>query len=176
MKHAMEQEQIQKNKVSNTRFWIVWGIAALAILGGLGFYGWKAWTLDKENKRFEVSIENTQKRLQALAPGTEEILKKQNEVLKRAQKFRTKWSGIMEQIVALETPAVRFANIGLSGERVSASCQATSWKGLGTFIETLEKNPRVTNVRISNTSVLSPPIAGAGQSASVTFNFSPKAK
>ena len=173
MKNGMEQEQTHKKHDFDTQFWIVWGIAAGVILLGLGFYGWKIWTLNKENARFEVSIENTQKRLQALAPGSEQVVKKRNESIKKAAKYRTSWSHIMEQILTLETPAVRFSNVGISGPKLSVSCQATSWKSFSSFFGALEKDPRVKNARISSTSILSPSVAGAKQSAELTFDFSP---
>jgi Zn-dependent oligopeptidase len=41
------------------------------------------------------------------------------------------------------------------------------------FFDSLEKDPRVKNARISSTTLLSPSIAGAKQSAELTFDFSP---
>ncbi len=173
----MEQEQIhkkQKHEVSNTRFWIVWGIAAAIVISILGFYGWKTWALNKENARFTLSIENTQKRLLALAPGTEQLIKKQNEVAKRAGKYRTIWSTIMEQIIDLQTSSVHFSRMNESDGKISATCQATSWKEFSAFIDSLEKNPRVKNIRISSTSVLSSIENKMTQSAEITFHFSPE--
>ncbi len=173
MKSAMEQEQIQKKHESNRRFWIVWSFAAAIVVVVMGFYGLKSWRLEKENQRFEVSIENTQKRLQALAPGTESLVKRQKEVARNAEKFRTNWSNIMEQIVDLESSAVRFSRVNFSEGKMSVSCQATSWKSLSVFIDSLKKDSRVSNIRIASTSILSPPVAGAKQSAELTFNFFP---
>jgi magnesium-transporting ATPase (P-type) len=173
MKSVMEQEQTQKKHIINTRFWIVWIIGVAIVVAVFLFYGWKIWAFAQENSRFQVSIENTQKRLQAIAPGSEELVKKRNEVTQRAKKFRTNWSEIMKQITDLETSAVRFSKINVAKEKITASCQATSWKSLADFIAGLEKNPRVKNVRISSTTVLSPPVAGAKQSAELSFNFFP---
>jgi Tfp pilus assembly protein PilN len=174
MKRDMEQEQTQKKYISDTRFWIVWGsVAGIILLSGL-FYGWKIWALSQENARFEVSIENTGARLKALSPGSEQIVKKRGEVLQRAEKSRTTWSDIMNQISDLETEAARFTRVGLSGEKISASCQTTSWNSFSAFIKSLEDDARVKNLRISSTTALSPPIAKANQSAEITFDFSPK--
>jgi len=173
MKSVMEQEQTPKKHSSDTQFWIVWGIAAGVILLGLGVYGWKTWALEKENKRFEVSIENTQKRIQTLAPASDQVTKKRNESIKKAKNYRKNWSHVMEQIIDLETPAIRFSSVGVSGKSLSVSCQATSWKSFSSFFDSLEKDPRVKNARISSTTLLSPSIAGAKQSAELTFDFSP---
>lgn len=173
MKSVMEQEQTQKKYISDTRFWIVWGtIAGIILLGGL-FYGWKIWTLNQENTRFEVSIENTSTRLKALAPGSEQLVKKRTEVLHRAENFRTNWASIFQQITELETPSARFSNVSISGPKVSASCQTTSWQSFAAFIKKLETDLRIKNIRISSTKMLSPPIAGAKQAAELTFDFSP---
>ncbi len=174
MKSDMEQEQTQKKYISDTRFWIVWGSVAGVILLAFLFYGWKIWALNQENARFEVSIENTSARLKALSPGSEQLVKKRGEVLQSAEKSRTAWSDIMNQISDLETEAARFTRVGLSRGKVSASCQTTSWNSLSTFIGKLESDTRVKNLRISSTTVLSPPIAKANQSAEITFDFSPK--
>jgi len=173
MKSVMEQEQTQKKYSPDAQFWIVWGIAAGVILLGLGVYGWKTLAFEKENKRFEVSIENTQKRIQALAPASDQVVKKRNESIKKAKNYRKDWSHIMKQIVGLETGAVRFTSVGLSGKKLSVSCQAMSWKSFSAFFDSLEKDPRVKNARISSTTLLSPSIAEAKQSAELTFDFSP---
>ena len=173
MKSVMEQEQTQKKYIPDTRFWIVWGsITGIILLAGL-FYGWKIWALSQENARFEVSIENTSARLKILAPGSEQSVKKRREALQRAQKKRRPWSNIMNQISSLETESARFTRVGLSNEKVSASCQTVSWSSFSTFINNLEKNTRVKNLRISSTTILSPPIAKANQSAEISFDFSP---
>lgn len=174
MKSVMEQEQTQKKYISDTRFWIVWGSVAGVILTACIFYGWKTWALTQENRRFEVSIENTGTRLRALSPGSEQMIKKRGEVLQHAEKVRTEWSDIMNQIMSLETEAARFTRVGLSKEKISASCQTTSWDSLSTFINKLERDTRIKNLRISSTAVLSPPIAKANQSAEITFDFSPQ--
>jgi Tfp pilus assembly protein PilN len=174
MKNVMEQEQIQKKHESNQRFWLIWSISAAIIAVVMGFYGWKSWRLDQENQGFELSIKNTQKEIQDLAPGaTEELARTRKEVVSRARKHRTNWSEIMAQIIDLESSAVRFSKINLSGKKISASCQATSWNSLTIFIESLRADSRVDNVRMSSTTVLSPPVAGAKQGAELTFDFIP---
>jgi magnesium-transporting ATPase (P-type) len=173
MKSVMEQEQTQKKYISDTRFWIVWGtIAGIILLGGL-FYGWKIWALSQENARFETSIENTSARLKALAPGSEQLIKKRTEALHRAENFRTNWASVFQQVTELETTSARFSTINISGPKVSASCQTTSWQSFAAFVKKLETDPRIKNLRISSTRVLSPPIAGAKQAAELTFDFSP---
>jgi hypothetical protein len=174
MKNVMEQEQIPKKHESNQRFWIVWGIAATIVAAVFGFYSWKSWRLENENRGFELSIKNTQKELQVLAPGASETLARtQQEIINKALKFRTNWSDVMAQVVDLESSAVRFSKINLSGKKVSASCQATSWKGLTAFIDSLKRDPRISHVRMSSTTVLTPPVAGASQGAELTFDFIP---
>lgn len=173
MKSDMEQEQTQKKHISDTRFWIIWGSFAGIILLGCLFYGWKTWALSQENKRFEISIENTGARLKTLSPGSEQLIKKRAEAIAHAEKFRTPWSTVMEQVTELETSAARFVSISLSDKKVSASCQTASWNSFSSFIKKLEADSRIKNLRISSTNVLSPAVAGAKQSAELTFDFSP---
>ena len=166
----MEQEQIQKK----SPFWVLWGIGATIVVLLFGFYGWKTWSLNRDNERLETAMTNLRAQLQEMAPGaTEQFLKRQQESLTRAKKYRTEWSIIMEQLTALETQAVRFVSLNMNEGRVSASCQATSWNTLSAFVNTLEEDDRIHNIRISKTTVLNPPIAGASQGAEISFSFSP---
>ena len=174
MKSVMEQEQIHKKHETNTQFLIVWSIAATIVVVMLGFYGWKSWRLNEASQEFELSIKNTQQQLQQLAPGnTEQFLRKQQEIAQKAEKNRINWSNIMEQITELESSMARFSSINVSGEIVSASCQTTSWNSFTEFIKSLKADPRISNVRISSTATLSPSLAGASQTAELTFHFSP---
>lgn len=173
MKSVMEQEQTQKKYISTRRFWSVWGTLAGILVLVVLFYAWKIWALNQENARFEVSIQNTQARLQTIAPGSEQLIKKRSEILQRAIKNRTNWSTVLEQITDLETAAARFTDVSLTDQSVSATCQTTSWKSFAAFIETLENDARIQNLRILSTNVLSPAVAGATQSAKLSFDFSP---
>lgn len=172
----MSQPQKQKNTRTMTQFWTVFLLIATLVAVGAGFWGWKYWNYSGENERFEVSISNTSKRLESLAPGSAARTRTRTEAAKKADDHRIIWSDIMAQALSLETKTARFSSLNIEGEKVTATVQAGNWDSLSKFVDSLRSNAMVQEVRVSTTTLLKPAISGATQEAQVRFIFTPTSK
>ena len=147
--HSSVKPVIPRTK-SSQKIWIV-GCLAVVLLGCVGGLKWQKQALSVQNIAIQERINKKQAFLEALArkQSQESANGTPEQILQRAETFRTEWSWIVEAVWAAEQALGRQVSFGAfspsaEGE-ISLSGIATSEEGIAKTIEILSDLEYVEN-------------------------------
>ena len=123
----------------------------MVTVGAFGFFMWQKWSLTKNIKKLDTSIENTEKEIKELQ-GLNDTQGKQTRatILKKALLFRTNWSRVMSSILKYESPQVQFLSFSSNEKQeISIDGEARSIEEVAKLVEKLETNEEIKNPFVS---------------------------
>ncbi len=124
----------------------------LGVLTWIGFLFFQKTNLEKENARYQISIDTTTNRIKELTrsdnPAKKIAIAK---ILKKLESRRLPWSEIMKKIVKLESPGITFLDFEVEKEgAVSAVITARNFNALQQFVAKLNTNEKVSQIVLNS--------------------------
>lgn len=123
---------------------IALGLIVLVALS-IVFLSWKKYVLQKEETELSQKIEVKIKTLQGLSQGTNSVAYNQAATaLSKAEKYRVRWSEIVEKILKLESPTIQFLQFASSPQKeISIDGIASSMEDIELLLEKLKQDPSI---------------------------------
>ncbi len=133
---------------------IVIVILIIGVIGAFGVFLFQKLSLQKDIKRLNTSIENTEREIQQLQGLSDTQGKQSREtVLKKALLFRTEWSRVMSAILKYESTQIQFLNFSSDeNQQISIDGEAASITQVTNLMKQLEANEEIKNPFISTIS------------------------
>jgi len=145
-------------------------LASIGILVWFGILFYQKTTLEKENVRYQTSIETTTERVKKLLNSDNPAKKiAVAKTLNKLEKRRILWSEVMAKIIKLEIPGITFRDFSVGDKgQISATVSARSFNSVQQFVKKLNSDENVSQVVINSIRLDE---ATAGLLVDLNFNF-----